>query len=68
MNAEADRSIRHYFVDEDGDGTLFDRKGRVIIGTEGCSRYFLLGLVDVPDPARLQQEMDDQRRSTRGTA
>ena len=54
-------SIRHYFVDEAGDGTLFDRKGRVLIGTAGCSRYFMLGLVDVPDPLRLQRDMDDLR-------
>ena len=54
-------STRHYFVDEAGDGTLFDRKGRVIIGTEGCSRYFILGLVDVPDPVSLQQDLDDLR-------
>ncbi|HLF29237.1 MAG TPA: DUF3800 domain-containing protein [Anaerolineae bacterium] len=54
-------STRHYFVDEAGDGTLFDRKGRVIIGTEGCSRYFMLGLVDVPDPVSLQQALDDLR-------
>jgi hypothetical protein len=61
MQAEANQSIRHYFVDEAGDGTLFDRKGRVLIGTEGCSRYFMLGLVDVPDPVSLQQDLDDLR-------
>ncbi len=54
-------SIRHYFVDEAGDGTLFDRKGRVIIGTEGCSRCFILGLVDVPDPVSLQRDLADLR-------
>jgi hypothetical protein len=36
-------STRHYFVDEADDGTLFDGKGRVIIGSEGCSRFFSLG-------------------------
>ena len=43
-------STRYYFVDEAGDGTLFNKKGRVIVGTEGCSRYFILGLVDISDP------------------
>lgn len=54
-------SIRHYFVDEAGDGTLFDRKGHVLIGTDGCSRYFMLGVVDVPDPLALQRDMDALR-------
>lgn len=54
-------STRHYFVDEGGDGTLFDRKGKVIIETEGCSRYFMLGLLDVADPLSLQKRLDDLR-------
>ena len=61
MTVEADQSVRHYFVDEAGDGTLFDRKGRVLIGTAGCSRYFMLDLVDVPDPVILQRDLDDLR-------
>jgi hypothetical protein len=52
---------RHYFVDEGGDGTLFASKGRVIIGTPGCSRFFMLGLLDVLDPAALQTSMDNLR-------
>ena len=54
-------SIRHYFIDEGGDSTLFSRKGKVLIGTEGCSRFFMLGLLDVPDPATLQRTFDDLR-------
>ena len=54
-------SIRHYFIDEGGDSTLFSRKGKVLIGTEGCSRFFMLGLLDVPDPAALQRVFDDLR-------
>ena len=56
-------SIRHYFVDEAGDGTLFDSKGRVIIGQQGCSRFFMLGLVDIPDSIRetLHRELDELR-------
>ena len=50
-------STRHYFVDEAGDGTLFDGKGRVIIGSEGCSRFFIPGLVDIP--FHLVQDIDD---------
>lgn len=49
--------IRHYFVDEGGDSTLFSSKGKVIIGTTGCSRFFMLGLLDVANPDRLQQAL-----------
>lgn len=55
------KTVRHYFVDEGGDGTLFARKGKVIIGTKGCSRYFMLGLLDVADPTNLQKRLDDLR-------
>lgn len=54
-------SSRHYFVDEAGDGTLFDGKGRVLIGSEGCSRFFVLGLVDIPDPESLRREIAELR-------
>lgn len=52
---------RHYFVDEGGDGALFTSKGRVIVGTPGCSRFFMLGLLDTFDPAALQTSMDNLR-------
>ncbi len=54
-------SIRHYFVDEAGDGTLFNKRGRIIVGTEGCSRFFILGLLDVLGPESLAREMEELR-------
>ncbi len=54
-------SVRHYFVDEAGDGTLFDSHGRVLVGTEGCSRFFLLGLLDIGDQAALSHDLADLR-------
>jgi len=54
---------RNYFVDEAGDGVLFDRKGRVIIGQEGCSRFFMLGVLDVPDPSRLTEALAALRKA-----
>jgi len=50
-----------YFVDEAGDGTLFDPKGQVIIGSPGCSRYFILGLLEIPEPAILSTALNDLR-------
>jgi len=53
--------MRHYFVDEAGDGVLFDSRGRVIIGHQGCSRFFILGMVDIPDPATIATELSALR-------
>ena len=38
---------KHYFVDEAGDAVLFGSRGKVLIGSDGCSRFFMLGLLDV---------------------
>ena len=54
--------LRYYFVDEADDGTLFDRKGRVLVGQPVCSRYFMLGMLDVPRPAELSQALQDLRQ------
>jgi len=56
------KSHRHYFVDEAGDGTLFKARGKVIIGEEGCSKYFMLGILHVPDPDALGQALDSLRQ------
>jgi hypothetical protein len=52
---------RNYYVDEAGDPTLFDRRGKVVIGCQGCSRFFMLGLLDVPDPVKLTQDLEELR-------
>ena len=40
-------SVIHYFVDEAGDSVLFDRKGKVLVGENGCSKYFMLGKLEL---------------------
>lgn len=55
-------SIRYYFVDEAGDDALFDRKGHVITGQEGCSRFFILGFIDIPDTERINRSLSELRR------
>lgn len=55
-------SIKHYFVDEAGDGSLFDRHGRMIAGREGCSAHFILGVLDVADPAGLRSRLSGLHR------
>ena len=51
----------YYFVDEAGDGNLFNSKGHIIIGDPGCSRYFMLGILEVPNPTELAQSLADLR-------
>jgi hypothetical protein len=53
----------HYFVDEAGDTTLFNAKGDVIIGQEGCSRYFMMGVLEVAEPERLNAALETLRQS-----
>lgn len=54
---------RYYFVDEAGDGTLFDARGRVLIGEQGVSRYFILGVLDVSNPEQLHNELEELRQN-----
>jgi hypothetical protein len=41
------------FVDEAGDPALFANRRRAIVGMEGCSRFFIMGKLEVDDPADL---------------
>ncbi len=50
-----------YYVDEAGDGTLFNSKGRVIIGSPGCSLFFILGLLETQDPISLGNNLNSLR-------
>ena len=43
-------------------GTLFNRKGKVLIGTEGCSRFFILGLMDIADTETLESDLKELRK------
>jgi hypothetical protein len=59
---ESEQKICHYFVDEAGDPILFNKNGNVLIGSEGCSRYFILGLLRVGDPDSLGLELQTLRK------
>lgn len=54
---------RFYFVDEAGDTAIFGKRGKVLIGEQGCSRYFILGVLDVPNPTVWQDELNTLRQS-----
>jgi len=53
------KSICHYFVDAVADAVIFDRKGRAITGSEGCSRYFIRGIIDIANPNALTKDLND---------
>jgi len=40
----------YFFVDESGDSTFYDAKGKLIVGTEGCSPILILGFVETEKP------------------
>jgi len=54
-------SNKVYFVDEAGDTTIFNKKGRVIIGNEGVSRFFILGLLEIGDLNSLNVQLNSLR-------
>lgn len=51
----------HYFVDEAGDLSLFDKKGRVLLGLEGVSRTFMLGVAEIPSPQAANSALETLR-------
>ena len=59
--AESDQAVIHSFVDEAGDSTIFNNKGKVLIGTNGCSRFFMMGKLDVENPPDLSAKLKDLR-------
>ena len=61
MSEESPKDICHLFVDEAGGPDIFDGKGRVNIGREGCSRFFLLGMLEVDDPEKLATTLTELR-------
>jgi len=50
------------FVDEAGDPTLFNRKGISIVGNPGCSRFFIVGMLEVDDPKALAKSLTTLRK------
>ncbi len=55
MNGEP--TTDHLYLDEAGDPTIFARRRAVIIGADGCSRYFIMGKLQVDDPVDLTQKL-----------
>lgn len=58
---KAREGTKFYFVDEAGDTTLFNARGVAIVGREGVSRTFMVGVADVPDPVGARSALDALR-------
>lgn len=56
-----DLLMHHYFVDESGDLTLFNKNGTVIVGNEGVSKMFMVGVAHLPDPSYVHSELESLR-------
>lgn len=52
---------RWYFVDEAGDPTFYTSGKKLIVGTEGCSRTFSVGLLRTYDPQQIRSKLADVR-------
>ncbi len=49
--------VLHTFVDEAGDPVLFNAKGGLLIGQNGCSQYFIIGKLEVDEPKDLSAKL-----------
>lgn len=52
---------KYYFVDEAGDLTLFNKRGKIIVGSQGVSKFFMLGVADIPNPKDVHYSLNKLR-------
>ena len=55
----SEQTVKFYYVDESGDPTLFGHHNKVLLGADGVSRYFMMGLLSIGDPVSLDRELSD---------
>ena len=47
----------HFFVDESGDPTFYDRDGKLIVGNEGTSKILIFGFIKTEDPKSIRHAL-----------
>jgi hypothetical protein len=52
-----DKKTTYFFVDESGDPKFFNKYGKNIVGTEGCSKILILGLIRTYYPNHIRKEI-----------
>ncbi|MHC4573692.1 MAG: DUF3800 domain-containing protein [Planctomycetota bacterium] len=55
------RLLHNYFVDEAGDPILFNKRRQIIVGKEGVSRVFMVGVAYLPDPKLAYNKLEQLR-------
>lgn len=58
-----DKKIRNYYVDEAGDLTLFNKKGKIMLGKNGVSNIFMIGVVELSNPILVEEKLKDLRKN-----
>ena len=58
---QPDETRRHFYVDESGDATFFDRRKKLVIGKEGCSQHLMLGYVRTEEPQLVRRALAELR-------
>ena len=58
-----EKKIRNYYVDESGCLTLFDKKGKIIVGKNGVSKIFMIGLVYFDNPVEVENKLQEFRNN-----
>src|SRR5262245_12611984 len=53
----------NFFVDEFGDPVFYDKKGRLIVGTEGCSLILGIGFVEMIKVSEARRLIFDLQQS-----
>ncbi len=56
-----DPQVNYFFVDEAGDLTLFGKGGRAVVGEQGVSKFFMVGVAQIPDPSFVNALLSELR-------
>lgn len=62
MSNSLPSTTHHYYVDEAGDLTLFNKKGQVLLGRDGVSHFFIVGVARLADPISAYQQLEELRQ------
>lgn len=61
MSESEEKCQISYFIDEAGDTTLFDKRGKRLLVGNGASKFFILGKILVADPSQLRSDLQKLR-------
>ena len=53
----------YYYVDEAGDLTFFNKQKKIIVGQQGVSKFFMVGVAQIDNSNLLGQQLESLRNS-----